>query len=354
MKYIKTILILSLGGLLAWWFTSRLNWGRVVELLREARLWPLILAAVLVNMSMFARSLRWQALLAPSARIGLRSLFVATTVGFGALFAIGRAGEVIRPAVLSIQERLRLSLTLASIVIERIYDMASIVLLFSISLIFLELPAGTPLADAGMNTFRTIGLMATFGLVAALSLLLVLRLKSGLMIKLLEKRVLPLAPRLLRPVLNFIYHLTEGLSVLTNLRELLVTILYTVLIWALIIASGWLCLAAFNLYLPLSQLIFLIGFGVVGSLVPTPGGSAGAYHAALARGYEIIGVETNLSASLTIVGHLIGFGPPFLLALYFLVRGDISLTSLRQLMAGEPVQEPEKCQSRQTADAKPE
>src|SRR5262249_47228799 len=134
--------ILAIGLGLAWWFVSRLEWDTVGAHLRNARIWPLLLAALLINLTMLARSLRWQAFLAPIAPVKLGNLFAATSVGFGALFIIGRAGsEIIRPAVLSLRERLQPSATIATILIERIYDTTAVVLLFAITLLSFELPA---------------------------------------------------------------------------------------------------------------------------------------------------------------------------------------------------------------------
>ena len=100
-KQIKPILIIVAGLGLVYWFVSRLNWTMVGEHLRNARLWPLLLAAVLINLTIFARSLRWREFLAPIAEVKLSNLIAATAVGFGGLFVIGRAAEVIRPTVLS-------------------------------------------------------------------------------------------------------------------------------------------------------------------------------------------------------------------------------------------------------------
>jgi len=334
-KKIKSLAILLLGGLLAWWFVSRLDWATVGAHLREVRIWPLIIASLLINLTMLVRSLRWQAFLAPSAHVGLRNLFAATSIGFGALFAIGRAGEILRPAVLSMHERLRPSLTFATIFIERIYDTAAVVLLFSTSIIFLppSLMAGQ---DSGrLELLRTIGTLLTIGLLAGIGLLILLRLRARPIIQLLETRARPRAPRLLGPLINFVRHLTEGLGVLTNRRELALTIFYTVLVWGLIIAASWITFDAFGLDFGPGQVVFTLGFGLVGSLVPTPGGSAGAYHAAAARGLEFLGLDPNLAASIAIINHLIGFGPPFLLGLYFLVRDDLSLAGIREIFASE-------------------
>jgi hypothetical protein len=86
------------------WFTgSSVAWiGQASEThLRNARPLPLVLAAVLINLTLVVRSIRWQALLAPIAKVSLNNLIAATAVGFGGLFVIGRAAEIIRPTVLS-------------------------------------------------------------------------------------------------------------------------------------------------------------------------------------------------------------------------------------------------------------
>ncbi|MCI0336325.1 MAG: flippase-like domain-containing protein [Acidobacteria bacterium] len=335
-KNLKSILILAIGLGLAYWFVSRLDWHSVGVYLLNAKIWPLVLAAVLVNLTMLARSLRWQAFLAPIKPVGLGNLFAATSIGFGALFVIGRAGsEIIRPTVLSLRERLQPSATIATILIERIYDSSTVGLLFSLNLIFFELPADRAQAWEGLGGTRTVGLSLTFGLLFGLAVLVMLRLKAELIIRWVERVTNRLPKKLTLPLLNFVRHLAEGLSVLLNLRKLLVTIFYTACVWVLVSVATWLALFAFGVNFSPSQIIFTLGFGLIGSIVPTPGGSAGAFHAAAAKAFEFLGLESNLAASIAIVYHLIAFGPPFLLGLYYLVREDISFGQVREMIASE-------------------
>jgi uncharacterized protein (TIRG00374 family) len=335
-KKFKSILILALGLGLAYWFVSRLDWNSVKIYLLSAKIWPLVLAAILINITMVARSLRWQAFLAPIKPVGLRNLFAATVIGFGGLFVIGRAGsEIIRPTFLSLRERLRPSATIATILVERIYDSATIGLLFAINLLFFRLPADRAGAWESVGGTRVVGLVLTSILLSGLAILVLLRLKAGLIINWLRRVTVRLPKRFTQPLLNFVSHLADGLSVLLNLRELAVTIFYTACVWSLVSAATWLTLYAFGINFSLSQIIFTLGFGLIGSLVPTPGGSAGAFHAAAAKAFEFLGLEPNLAASIAIVYHLIAFGPPFILALYYLVRADISLDQVREMIASE-------------------
>lgn len=333
-KKLKSVFILAIGLGLAWWFVSRLDWETVGAHLRNARIWPLLLAAVLINLTLLARSLRWKAFLAPITATKLNNLFAATSVGFGSIFVIGRAGEIIRPAVLSLRERIRPSATLATILIERLYDTTAVVSLFAVNLLFFRLPPGQENASS-LETIKAIGLILLIGVVVGISVLILLRLKAPPIISWLERHSAKLPQTLIQPLLNFFSHLAEGLSVLLNLRELAVTAFLTGCVWALIIAATWFTLYAFDLNFSISPVIFILGFGLVGSVVPTPGGSAGAFHAAAAKGLEFLGLDPNLAASIAIVYHLIAFGPPFVIGLFYLIRDDISFRQLREMIASE-------------------
>jgi uncharacterized protein (TIRG00374 family) len=333
-KNLKSVLILAIGLGLAWWFISRLDLDTVGAHLRNAKIWPLLLAGLLINLTLFARSLRWQTFLSPIGTAKLNNLFAATSVGFGAIFVVGRAGEIIRPAVLSLRERIKPTATFATILIERLFDTTAVVSLFAVNLLFFELPPDQNNANA-LGAIRSVGLTLLIGVAVGISILALLRLKAAAIIRWMERHGARLPKKLSYPLLNFIKHLAEGLSVLLDLRALATTIFFTACVWTLVSAATWLTLFAFGLNFSISHTIFVLGFGLVGSVAPTPGGSAGAFHAAAAKGLEFLGLDPNLAASIAIIYHLIAFGPPFLIGLFYLIRDDISLGQLREMIASE-------------------
>lgn len=219
--------------------------------------------------------------------------------------------------------------------IERIYDTVAVVTLFSVSLLFFDLPTDQATSWQKVVSTRALGFLLLSGVLLGVIVLVLLRLKAEQILVWIERQSVRLPQKLIRPVLNFLRHLVNGLSVLLNLRELAVTIFYTIGVWSLVASTTWLALYAFSLSFSLKQTLFVLGFGLVGSIVPTPGGSAGAFHAAAAKAFEFLGVEPNLAASVAIVYHLIAFGPPFLLALYYLISHDISYKQLREMLASE-------------------
>src|SRR5262245_47747412 len=112
---------------------------------------------------MFARSLRWQAFLSPITSAKFSNLFAATSVGFGAIFVIGRAGEIIRPAVLSLRERIKPTATFATILIERLFDTTAVVSLFAANLLFFK-PSPEQINEDSLVAIRSMGLPLFFSL----------------------------------------------------------------------------------------------------------------------------------------------------------------------------------------------
>ncbi len=330
---IGSLVVLAIGVGLAYWFIQRLDLKVVGGHLGAMRVWPVIAAAMLINLTLLVRSLRWRTFLSPIAQVSLGGLFAATTIGFGSVFIFGRAGEIVRPMVLSLRERVHPGATIATIFVERVFDMSAVALLFAVNLLFFRLPAGRESEAGSLVALNRLGLALTAGIIGGIAALILFRLKTDSIISFIKRTTTRVPQRLMRPILAFIDHLSTGLSVLLNTRELLVALFHTALVWSLVTAATWLVVLAFNLEMPLSSVIFLLGFGLVGSLVPTPGGSAGAFHAAAATGLIFLGIEQNLAGSVAIVFHFVAFGPPFILGLFYLVRDGIGLGSLREMMA---------------------
>jgi len=82
----------------------------------------------------------------------------------------------------------------------------------------------------------------------------------------------------------------------------------------------------------------VLGWSMVGSVVPTPGGAAGAFHAATAGALILLGVGRDQAAAIAIILHLVDFGPAAAFGLFYFLRGDVNLTRLRSLVSTEAVE----------------
>ena len=331
-KNLKSLVILILGIGLAYWFARGIDWATVGTFWKQANIWLLLVGALFINLTMIVRALRWVTFLQPITCANLWDALTATVIGFGCIFVVGRAGDVVRPLLLSMRTRIKASATIATILIERIYDMTAVGAMFAVNLFFIELPVSKA---AELQKLRSLGLFMLLGLVAGLGVLVILRLRATWLIGLFEKLFGWLPRRLLDFVRGLLVHLADGLSVLLNARELLKTVVQTAVVWGLIAFAYWAVARAFAIHLSLSETIFVLGAGLVGSLIPTPGGSAGAFHAATQKGLVFLDTDQNLAAAAAIAIHIVSFGSPFIFALFYLMRTDISLGQLRAMMSGE-------------------
>src|SRR5215216_61847 len=146
-KYIEFGILCLLATVLFWWFGRNLDWAEVRRAVGDSDPYLLSAAILLICSVYLFRAFRWGALLKPLSVARLSDLFAATAIGFSAVFLVGRAGEFVRPVVLPMRDpRVRPSAALVTILVERIYDMAAVALMFAINLIWFKPPAALALS----------------------------------------------------------------------------------------------------------------------------------------------------------------------------------------------------------------
>src|SRR5688500_605490 len=131
------IVLLSIGLLALFLRGAHLDivWAEI----RHADTWMITLSAVVTVLTMVWRALRWQYLLEPIGHTKFGPAFRTTTIGFAASAVLpARAGEVIRPYLLARQEGLSATATFATIIIERILDAVTCVMLLASFVLFFD------------------------------------------------------------------------------------------------------------------------------------------------------------------------------------------------------------------------
>jgi len=338
-KYVEFAVLCLLASLLLWWFGRNLDWAEVRRSVGNSDPY-LLAAAILIICSVYLfRAFRWGALLKPLSAARMSDLFAATAIGFSAVFLVGRAGEFVRPVVLSMRDRdVRPSASLVTIVVERIYDMTAVALMFAVNLIWFRPPITL---EISFDRIRVAGFALLGVTILGIIFLTWFRKRSPVVIAFCQRlfsswRFVP--RRLANLVLRILEQLAQALRVLVNFAELAETIGWTALLWFAIVAANLLVMRAFHLQVGFSETIFVLGWALVGSLVPTPGGAAGAFHAATAAGLLFLGVKKETAAALSIVMHLVDFAPALLFGIFYIIRGDLSLSRLRTLISPKEVE----------------
>ena len=337
-KHLKFVVLCLIAGLALWWFGRGMDWDGAWAAMKRAD-WPLVaLAVAVICATCMIRALRWKTLLRPLAPdASLRETFAATCVGFSAIFLLGRAGEVVRPAFLPLRDRaVKPGAAFVTIALERICDIAAVILLFAGNLLFVKLPG---VDEATFSRIREAGLVLFNVVLLGLVALLLFGRHANAVTAWLDARLERL-PRFLRKVgrvaVGLLRQLGQTLRVLAGGRALLATAGWTAALWGAITLANMLVLRAFGLGVGASETVFVLGWSLVGSVVPTPGAGAGTYHAATAFGLtHYLGYPAEEVQPAVIILHLVVFGSPLLFGLYYFLRSGFSVARLRELIAAE-------------------
>lgn len=335
-KSIKFILLFLFAVFIFWFFVGRgLDWNEVSQTLQKGRAVYIVSAVLIICLGYLLRAKRWQVLLEPITKSSLKELFATTTVGFAAVFVVGRAGEIVRPMWLPMRDkRVRPSAALVTLGVERIFDLAALICFFALNLVWFNAPAGR---EAQFEYVKISGYLMLIGVVVGfVGLYLYHKYSAAIVaraVKFTDRKFIP--KRIRRIIISILKQLATALNILRDWREIVSVVFWTTILWLSIALPTWFVLLAFDLPLTFSDALFVMGWAAVGSVVPTPGGAAGAFHAATAGGLLFLNVSQTDAAAVSIVMHLVYFAPAVIFGLYYFLHGDISISRFRNLLDSE-------------------
>lgn len=298
---------------------------------RGADPWLLVLAVVVTGLTYAMRAWRWQSLLAPIGVTRFGTAFRTTVIGFAASFLLpARAGEVIRPYLLARHERLNATSAFATVILERLLDLATVLLLFA-AFVFTVRPG---VMTGGPSELADIKFWGATSAVAAVGGLIVLFALAGHPERLGRaalrvERVLP--ARLAHLVAGFVETFAQGLAVMRQPARLLAALAQSFPLWMSIAAGIWLTSRAFHITFPYPASFLVMTVLIVGVAAPTPG-AIGGFH--LAYKFAVVtffGVPPDRAIGAATVLHAISFVPVTLLGVVFMMREGLTLAGARKM-----------------------
>src|SRR5437867_4122993 len=331
---------LAVGGLLALGllllFFRGVDWTALRAAFQSAD--PLFLAGVVVAtlVTYVARAWRWGYLLAPLARVPFLRLFSVTLVGFMSGLLVPRAGEVVRPYLVARHHALKTSAAFASIILERLVDLITVLALFFLYLYVLPHPAAQAKGPL-MGALRLGGALAAAGAGAILVVLFGLHARADRVMALIDRVLFRLPGRVAAPASRALRSFASGLAVLQASPSHLLAILgQSLVVWLAIAASFYCCNRAFGMDLPFHSTFLLIAFLTVGVAVPTPGNVGGFHEAYLLAMTQAFGVPRDTAAAAGIAGHALGNLPVLILGLVFLGREGLTMGKVAEMTEEPP------------------
>lgn len=298
------------------------------QTLRGANYWWLLPAVAVYFVTVLARTWRWRVMLGHIKRIPTLRLFPVVVIGYmGNNVYPARAGEVLRSYVLRRKTGVPMSASLATVVLERLFD-GLVMLLF----VFATLPFA-PLPTIYRTLF--IGLSALFGL--ALLIFMGLAARPARMSRAYAWLVDRLMPVRWRPSVHGLFdRFVEGLQSLRSPREMLALFLVSTLIWLGETIKYWMVMHAFPLEVSFPVLMLMTAVVNLVTMIPSTPGYVGTFDAAGIAVLTTFGVAQAIATGYTLVLHVALWLPITLLGAIYMLRESVGW---RDMEAAAAVQE---------------
>lgn len=282
----KLIIGLILSAIALWWAFKEFDWAAFTSAMTGASIVYLVLSLFALLLAIPIRGFRWRIFLEPMGEVTNMQTTEATVVGyFGNNIFPFRFGEVIRSYFISRQCNIPLSKVFGSILVERLIDVGSMLLILALLPLIVAIPE-----DLKIPVIVTMAI--------SLGAIILLIWASS-------HEKISIASGKLK---NMIENLHTGFSSFRQSRHHPSIILATILIWTCYYLNIYWAQQALGIGFSLGQSYLLLVIVSVVIAIPAAPGYLGTYHAAvifLVNG--LLDVEMAPAQALAIILHAMGY-----------------------------------------------
>lgn len=251
------------------------------------------------------RTLRWKLILAPTKDIPFVRLFPVLMTGFATNNLLpARIGEFVRAFLLGSREGVSRSLSLATVVVERVCDGLTLIALMTVTLILFPLPVTDP-------KLRAVEIMATGIFGAATVILVALLFFPAPFLSLARFFLRPLPSALSGRIEGLLVSFIQGLNALRSPLALAGIAGLSVLVWLAEAGTYAFVLLAFPLNLAwgewLAAASFLLVFVNLGIMIPSAPGYIGTYQFFAKLALGAFQVSSATAIGLSFVAHALQY-----------------------------------------------
>ena len=294
---------------------------------RQADYLWIVPAIMLYLFALVARTARWQALLSSERHIPLRALLPTMAMGRGAnnIYPL-RTGEIVRVLLLRQRNGVPAAAGLASILVERIFDGLTMILL----LILAAFIGGIP----DYLRYVAWGALVVFG--TALAMVYAIVLWSTPMLRLAEWLIERFIPQRLRSrVCEITERFIGGFSSIRSVVTLTVVLLFSIAVWTAETISYRLLMNAFGFGVDLHQLLLMSSAANLGTALPSGPANVGTFDAPAIEVLTRVGVEKDLAFSYQVLLHAVLWCTETFAGLWFMWRTGLGRADLEGTLMGQ-------------------
>jgi uncharacterized protein (TIRG00374 family) len=262
------------------------------------------------------RTWRWDYMLRPLKQVPVLRLFPVVVIGYmGNNIYPFRAGEVLRSYVLRRREKIPMSASLATVIVERIFDGLVMLVFVFVALPFAPIPGDN-------QTVRFTVIAASIAFFIAMLLFFLLAAMPERFMRLagwFGGRILP--ERIGVPLLDLLERFLTGLESLRSFRNVVMIFFTSVIIWLLETLKYWFVMHAFeNFNVSFFALMLMNGVVNLATTLPSAPGYVGTFDEPGIEVLKLYGINDNLAGAYTLVLHAALWLPITLLGAFYMLR----------------------------------
>ncbi len=293
-----------------------IEWAEFGRALANANYWMLVPSTIFVLIHLYFRTLRAQWLLKPMGEVSFWPVFRALVIGItGNTVLPARAGEFLRAYVLGRSAGISKTGVFATVVVERIIDGLSVLLVL----------LGVIIWGVRNEQLQQFGIIGAVFYVGAMVVLIVFMAKRHWADTLIN-RLLP--QKLAQMALGILDGFSSGLAILKNPRQLAMVLFWNVWTWVAVPISFWFALLAFDFGTPIpwtASVLMLPAMALALTIPGTPGGVGPVQVSIKLTLATFIGLTPGIDetvAAASIIIHISQLGPEVVLGVIsFMVEG---------------------------------
>ncbi|HCK66407.1 MAG TPA: TIGR00374 family protein [Anaerolineae bacterium] len=268
------------------------------------------------------RAWRWHYLLKPIKEIPTKTMFPITTIGYmGNNIYPARAGEVLRAVILKRKEGVPVSASLATIIVERIFD--GVVML---AFVFVNLSELAKLTSASgfVGNIQQVAIIGTGVFIGALIIFLLAAMFPQVTAKLGLWCIEKFTPQKFHQrIISIMNKFLDGLASLRSPLNVLMVFITSIFIWLLETGKYWFVMHAFDFQVSFFALMLMNGIVNLATTIPSAPGYIGTFDAPGIAVLTAYGVSQATAAGYTLTLHVALWLPITLLGAYYLAREGI-------------------------------
>jgi uncharacterized protein (TIRG00374 family) len=269
--------------------------------------------------------------------VRFRNLVAANIVGFtvSAVFP-GRLGELVKPLYLARKEGLRPGFAIGTVVVERLFDLATMCLLLGLFLLARPLFAGSwpigPEAGERLAFWGTVSVAVAAAILAVTLLLYFFRERALRVVGFVLK---PFPEKFRNAVVGLIREFIDGLKFFRTPGQLGLYAVLSLVVWLGIVLFYWIFFLAYHVRVPYFLVVPYVFLTAVGASIPTPGMVGGFHYFSKLAMVLVLRLDPGRAAGMTLVAHAVQIAVTCVLGYAILAREGLTLFQLKRMGESE-------------------